>query len=89
MNDNISILKFLNLPETEVSVRSVQQTQDNLFIVTLDKLDRIIFCPECGTRMHSKGIYPRKLNHPVLNGPYAGTVTLILRQRKWHCPSCG
>lgn len=38
--------------------------------------------------MLSKEIYICKVNHPVLNGPYAGKVVLNVRQRKWMCPNC-
>lgn len=89
MNDNISILDLLNLPSSEVSLVSIQLDEDRTFTVTLNPVKDFAFCPDCGHRMHSKGISPRTLNHPVLNGPYAGNVKLILRQRKWHCPECG
>ena len=36
--------------------------------------------------MLSKGIYIRKVNHYILNGPYTGKVVLDVKQRKWKLP---
>ena len=38
--------------------------------------------------MLSKGIYIRKVNHYILNGPYTGKVVLDVKQRKWKLPHC-
>lgn len=45
------------------------------------------FCPRCNCRMHSKGFYIRKVNHPVLQD--TTRLFLIIHQRKWYCPHCG
>ena len=42
-----------------------------------------MFCPECGSRMHSKGIYVRSIRHPVLNDGYS--IILKVNQRKFKC----
>ena len=47
------------------------------------------FCPCCGFKMYSKGIYQRTVKHPILQD---GRVLLLhLNQRKWKCqnPECG
>lgn len=46
-----------------------------------------VYCPKCIARMHSKGFYIRKVNHPILRGNVK--LYLIVHQRKWHCPHCG
>ena len=45
-----------------------------------------MYCPRCGSRMHSKGFYTRKLNHPVLQD--STKFYMIVKQRKWHCDEC-
>lgn len=89
MNDITSIAKLLNLPEDEVTILSTERSDDGTVTVVIEKTEKIVYCTECGTRMLSKGIYLRKVNHPVLNGPYAGKVVLKVKQRKWKCPHCG
>lgn len=89
MNDTIDINTILNLPEDEVNVLAVNRTDDGIVNIFIEKANPICFCSECGTRMHSKGVYVRKVKHPVLNGPYAGESVLNVEQRKWKCPNCG
>lgn len=45
-----------------------------------------VFCPNCGCRMHSKGMYARTVNHPVLQDSFK--LVLVVHQRKWKCTSC-
>ena len=44
------------------------------------------YCPTCGMRMHSKGIYTRKVNHQILQD--TTHLFLYVRQRRWVCPHC-
>lgn len=46
------------------------------------------YCPICSTRMHSKGIYNRTVNHPVMQDGFP--LILKLQQRRWQCtnPAC-
>ena len=44
------------------------------------------FCDECNSRMHSKGVYVRKINHPILQD--STKVILVVSQRKWKCTNC-
>lgn len=89
MNNSTDIAKILNLPEDEIKILAVNRTEDGFVNIFIKKSDPICFCSECGARMHSKGIYVRKVKHPVLNGPYAGEVLLHVQQHKWKCPNCG
>lgn len=88
MNDNISALTVLNLPVDDLEITELYRDSDGIVWVTIEKIRKPVFCEECGARMHSKGIYLRTVNHPVLNGPYAGHVILKVRQHKWKCPKC-
>ena len=44
------------------------------------------YCPVCGMRMHSKGIYTRKVNHQILQD--TTYLSLYVNQRRWICPNC-
>lgn len=44
------------------------------------------FCPNCGNRLLSKGIYERTIRHPIFQD---GKVLIIkLKQRTWRCRLC-
>lgn len=45
-----------------------------------------VYCPSCGTRMHSKGIYKRTVKHPIFQD--STLLNLIVHQRRWCCPDC-
>ena len=80
-----SITKLLRLGDDSIDVVDVTQNNDTI-TVTLQKKDPVMFCPECGCRMESKGIHVRKVNHPVLQNGYK--LILHVRKRKWHCRNC-
>ena len=85
MNDNI--IKLLNLEDTDLIVNGPVISK-GVKTLTLTKKLKPTFCPVCGAKMHSKGIYPRTVNHPVLQD---GTrLVLKLNQRRWKCtnPVC-
>lgn len=85
MNDNI--IKLLNLEDTDLIVNEPVISK-GVKTLTLTKKLKPTFCPVCGAKMHSKGIYPRTVNHPVLQD---GTrLVLKLNQRRWKCtnPVC-
>lgn len=80
MNDNI--IKLLNLEDSDLIVDGPVISKD-VKTLTLTKQLQPTFCPVCGSKMHSKGIYPRTVNHPVLQD---GTrLVLKLNQRRWKC----
>ena len=80
-NDIINILDFNESDEIDVK---------KIFIENGTKFFRIgrrlepMYCPICGLRMHSKGIYQRTINHPIFQDGYK--TTILLDQRKWICP---
>ena len=84
MND---IIKLLNLEDPDVIISSVN-VQDGCKEITLERKPSPKYCPYCKTRMHSKGIRNRSVNHPMMQDGFA--LRLILKQRRWKCtnPAC-
>ena len=82
-----SIIDLLDLEDPDVFVSDVKidgQTKT----VTLETHPSQHFCPQCGFRMHSRGIKQRKINHPVMQDNCR--LQLLLKQRRWRCtnPEC-
>lgn len=84
MND---IIKLLNLEDPDVIISSVN-LRDNYKEVALERKPSPQYCPYCKTRMHSKGIRKRSVNHPIMQDGFA--LRLILKQRRWKYtnPAC-
>ena len=83
-----TILDLLDLPcmnDVELIDIKIIDTTKHLY---LKKTLSPHYCPHCGYRMHSKGIFHRTANHPVLLDGYH--IVLHLEQRRWVCtnPSC-
>lgn len=79
MND---IIKLLNLEDPDVIISSVN-VQNGCKEITLEHPPSPQYCPYCSTRMHSKGIRLRTVNHPVMQDGFH--LRLILKQRRWKC----
>lgn len=88
-NENISISKLLALLDIQDDdsflITDCELVDENKYLHIQKKLEPM-YCPRCGSRMHSKGFYTRKLNHPVLQD--STKFYLIVKQRKWHCNEC-
>ena len=88
-NENISISKLLAVLDIQDDdsfiITDVELIDENKYIHIQKKLEPM-YCPRCGSRMHSKGFYTRKLNHPVLQD--STKFYMIVKQRKWHCDEC-
>ena len=85
MSDDI--IKLLDLEDDDLLVQgpSVSHGKKTL---TISRKPVPTFCSICGSKMHSKGIYARIVNHPVLQD---GTQLILkLLQRRWKCtnPAC-
>lgn len=82
----INIIKdFLDLKINE-DIRFVDVTVDDetrTKTITIEKVYVPMYCPVCGSRMYSKGIYIRHVKHPILNDGY--TLIFKLLQRKYRC----
>ncbi len=77
-----SITDLLDLEDTDIYISDIS-IQDNIKVLTLETLPAAHFCPQCGYRMHSRGIYERWIVHPVLQDGY--NLKLRLKQRRWRC----
>lgn len=88
-NENISISKLLALLDIQDDdsyiITDCELVDENKYLHIQKKLEPM-YCPKCGSRMHSKGFYTRKLNHPVLQD--STKFYPIVKQRKWHCNEC-
>lgn len=85
MND---ITAFLDLEDSSIIIEDIS-IRDRLKTITLSTMPEVRFCPQCGFRMHSRGIRIRKINHPIMQDTYR--VVLLLKQRRWRCTNelCG
>lgn len=81
-----SILHLIGISDPDVTVEGEENDGPNK-IITLIKTKKPMYCPECGKRMKSKGIYTRTVRHSVLQG--VGNLILKVKERKWHCNNCG
>lgn len=84
---NNDIIKLLNIKDAGINVISVRETTTTR-TVELEKEPGFHYCPVCGCRMYSKGIYKRKVNHPIMQDGLR--LILQVNQRRWQCsnPSC-
>ncbi len=87
MTDFITDLLQLKGSE-EIDVK-ILPSDANTVVLELQWKAREKFCPVCGFRMHSKGVYTRTVKHPILQD--GRLLVLKLKQRKWKCqnPDCG
>ena len=84
--DYSDYFKLLNLPYVANIVMGPVEVINNVKHVFLSTKDLPTFCPECGARMHSKGLKERTVIHPIYqDGTY---VILHVKQRRWECTEC-
>ena len=84
-NDTTWIESFLNLADESVKVSDAEINETQVIAYIQKKVPDCI-CPECHSRMESKGPRKRKVNHPILQD--GRTLLLIVTTRKWHCKVC-
>ena len=84
---NASYFALLNLTDDGTySITNVEFIGPDKFI-HIEKYLKPTFCPACNARMHSKGIYTRKVNHPITQDSM--NIYLFVHQRRWICKKCG
>jgi predicted RNA-binding Zn-ribbon protein involved in translation (DUF1610 family) len=83
-----SITDLLDLEDSEIIISDIS-IQGQTKTLTIETAPSLHFCPQCGFRMHSRGVKKRTINHPILQDTYF--LVLILKQRRWRCtnPECG
>lgn len=81
------ITELLDLEDSDIFVSDIQ-VDGKRKTLTLETHPAIHFCPQCGFRMHSRGIKKRHISHPILQDGYE--LFLLLKQRRWRCtnPNC-
>ena len=81
------ITELLSLEDSNITVSDIQ-TEGSRKTLTLETAPSTHFCPQCGFRMHSRGVKKRSIAHPILQDGYA--LYLVLKQRRWRCtnPEC-
>ena len=88
-NDDMhnDIIKFLDIKDAGIKMVSIKETATTKTI-TLEKELACNYCDACGSRMYSKGIYTRTVNHPILQDGHK--LILKIKQRRWICsnPLC-
>ncbi len=86
-NQNSNYLALLNLADDGTyTVTKIEIIGSDKFVY-IEKNLKPTLCPMCQSRMHSKGIYVRKVNHPIFQDSI--DTYLIVRQRRWVCKECG
>lgn len=76
------ITELLDLSDEDSTVTDFHVEGNSKFI-TIEKNMHIFNCPVCGSKMHSKGLFTRKPNNPVLQDGY--NLFLTLKGRRWEC----
>ena len=83
MNNYKEIFLLLNLPEDDlIQIDDVVIDGDCKYIHISRKVIPT-YCDVCGSRMHSKGIRVRTVNHQILQDKTK--LILMIHQRKWRC----
>lgn len=59
------IIKFLGFEDSDIEIVN-SQYRSKQRIITIRKILTPHYCPVCENIMHSKGIYTRTINHPVM-----------------------
>lgn len=84
---SIHFLDLLDISNDDSFYIDHTEIDDEIKLIHIYHKLQPVFCPRCAARMHSKGIYTRKVNHPILQD--GSKFMLIVHQRKWHCKDCG
>ena len=81
------ITELLDLEDSDIVVSDIR-VEGRQKTLTLETPPAVHYCPQCGFRMHSRGIKMRRISHPILQDGYE--LFLLLKQRRWRCtnPNC-
>ena len=81
------ITELLDLEDSDIVVSDIR-VKGRQKTLTLEIPPAVHYCPQCGFRMHSRGIKMRRISHPILQDGYE--LFLLLKQRRWRCtnPNC-
>lgn len=79
-------LAILGLPDDGTYGITKVEIKDSIKYVHIGRAPSPTFCEVCGSRMHSKGLKTRHVNHPILQD--TTSVVLLVHQREWECKTC-
>lgn len=84
---NNDIIPFVNF-DTEGLIFKELTIEGNTKTLHFIKKLEPTYCEICGYRMHSKGLYKRSINHPILQDGYC--LYVKIERRSWYCtnPKC-
>lgn len=86
MIKNDDIFSLFGIMNDDTLLIDEIETINNTKVIHISKKLISTFCPCCNSRMHSKGIYVRKIKHQVLQD--STKLYLYVKQRTWICPVC-
>ena len=76
------ITELLNLTDEDSKLVDFH-IEGNTKFITIEKNYKSLTCPICGSRLHSKGLFTRKPNNPILQDGY--NLFITLKGRRWEC----
>lgn len=79
-------LAILGLPDDGTYGITKVEIKDSIKYVHIGRAPSSTFCGGRGSRMHSKGLKTRHVNHPILQD--TTSVVLLVHQREWECKTC-
>lgn len=85
-NEKINFMSLLDFSNDQTIEVIKTESQDSTKYLHIRKKLLPTFCPSCGSRMHSKGIYKRTVKHPIFQD--STLLVLVVHQRRWVCPCC-
>ncbi len=77
-----NIIDLLNIKDPDL-IFNEYQNKNGVKSITVEKPKTPHYCPMCDSRMYSKGIKERIINHPMLQDGFKLQITL--KQRRWKC----
>jgi transposase len=83
-----TIAQLLDIADPDSSITDIRIEGHTKFITVSKNIPRDLFCPLCGSRLHSKGRFRRHPNDQILQDGYLIDLTVI--GRRWKCsnPDC-
>ena len=85
-NENLDFMSLLDFSDDH-SIEVIKiETQNSTKYLHIKKILIPTYCPSCGSKMHSKGIYKRTVKHPIFQD--STLLVLIVHQRRWVCSYC-
>lgn len=79
MNDH-TIAQLLDIAYSDSSITDIHIDGHTKFIIVSKNIPHDLFCPLCGSRLHSKGQFKRHPNDQILQDGYLIDLTVVGRR---------